>query len=402
MTGILMKIRCPHCGAHLNVRDDLAGKQGRCPRCRKELTIEPEGARFEVPSLDPGARSQEPSDKPSQQAGTPSDEYGGIEPLRLLAPIRRRKKKNTEPGSTQHAVESGSDAQPKRRRIRRSTGGMLAGVVAGRFWQSALSHFPYLAADLAVVGALLGFLVILIHIAAGASLVLQIIGYPTAVLVFFLMCYPASCFFKVAVGSSDSSGDIDEWPESNFGEWVFEMLFVLYMILIAVLLSGGIAKLRESIAPAPSGSYWQLLPQEDGPDALSILPKILGAPQPAAAPAEAEAVHRGFHPGTGWQTTFIAFLAIFPLVVICCLDPVTPFFVPWSPRVFLSLLKNFPAWLVVVAGSGVLLGAGAAILWLGSLYAPFWTFTLSSPLAAAGLLLYGRLLGRLSWLIART
>ena len=49
---------------------------------------------------------------------------------------------------------------------------------------SALNHFPYLAADLAVVGALLGFLVILIDIAAGASLVLQIIGYPTAVLSF--------------------------------------------------------------------------------------------------------------------------------------------------------------------------------------------------------------------------
>ncbi len=397
-----MKVLCPHCGAHLNVRDELAGKQGRCPRCRKELTIEPEGACSEVPSLDPGARSQEPSDKPSPEAGAPSDEYGGIEPLRLLAPTRRRKKKDPEPESTQHAVEGGSDAQPKRRRIRRSTGGMLAGVVAGAFWRSALSHFPYLAADLAVVGALLGFLVWLIQIAGTASMVLQIIGYPTALMVFFLMCYPASCFFKVAVGSSDSSGDIDEWPESSFGEWIFEMLFVLYMIVIALLLSGGIAKLRESVAPVRSGSYWQLMPQENEPDALSILPKLLGPPQPAPAPAEAESVHRSFQPGTGWQTTFIAFLAIFPLVVICCLDPVTPVFVPWSPRVFLSLLKNILAWLVVVAGSGILLGGGAAILILGSLYAPFWTFTLCSPLAAAGLLLYGRLLGRLSWLIART
>jgi hypothetical protein len=394
-----MKIRCPHCGAHLNVRDELTGKQGRCPRCRKELTIEPEGSGSETPSLDPWAGSQEPSDKPSQQAAAPSDEYGGIEPLRLLGRTRRRKKKDTEPESTQNAVDAKSDAQPKRRRFRKSTGGMLAGVVAGPFWRSALSHFPYLAADLAVVGGLLGFLVVLIHIAAGASLVLQIIGYPTAVLLFFLMCYPASCFFKVAVGSSDSSGDIDEWPESNFGEWVFEMLFVMYMIVIAVLLSGGIAKLREWVAPARSGSYWQLMPQENDPDALSILPKILGAPP---QPAPAEAVHRGFQPGTGWQTTFLAFLAIFPLVVMCCLDSVTPIFVPWSPRVFFSLLKNFPAWLVVVAGSGVLLGGGAAILCLGSLYAPFWTFTLCSPLAAAGLLLYGRLLGRLSWLIART
>ena len=140
-------------------------------------------------------------------------------------------------------MEGGSDAQPKRRRIRRSTGGMLAGVVAGKFWRSALSHFPYLAADLAVVGALLGCLVALIHTAGTASMVLQIIGYPMALMIFFLMCYPTSCFYKVAVGSSDSSGDIDEWPESSFGEWIFELLLVLYMIVIALLLSGGIAKL---------------------------------------------------------------------------------------------------------------------------------------------------------------
>src|ERR1700722_8830392 len=113
MTGIVMKVRCPHCGTHLHVRDELAGKQGRCPRCGKELTIEPEGARSEVPPLDPSARSKGSSDKPSHKAAAPSDEYGGIEPLRLLAPTRRPKKKDAEPESTQHAVEGGSEAQPK-------------------------------------------------------------------------------------------------------------------------------------------------------------------------------------------------------------------------------------------------------------------------------------------------
>lgn len=365
------------------------------------MRIEPERSATDAVSLEPWAGSVGQSQKELEKTGSKSDEFGDVEPLRLLASSRPRKKAKTETRRTENEVDDQADAQPKRRRrIRRSTWGMLVGVVAGPFWRSALSHFPYLAADLAGVGALLGFLVGLMHSAIAADLLLQMIGYPAALVLFFMMCYPTACFLKVVVGSAESNGDINEWPESNFGEWVFDLLLVGYMIVMSVLFSVGVAKLRQWVEPGRPESYWQLISGDKEVDAMSFLPKVLGMKH--AGPTEVEPDHPVLQPGPGWRTTFIAFIAIFPLFMLACFDRATPIFVPWSPRVFFSLLKNFAAWLVVFVISGGLLGAGTVILFLGATYAPFWTFTLCSPLATVGLLVYARLLGRLSWLIART
>jgi hypothetical protein len=402
-----MKVRCPHCNARLGVRDELRGRTGRCPRCRNDFPLEPDLSASEVqPPLDPWAGSAEkPKEKPKkvvQETDSSGEEFRGVEPLRLVASSRPKKNKNSVLQSAEIEVEDEAEAKPKRRRrITRTTWGMLLGVVAEPFWRSALKHFPYLAAALLSIGALLGFLVGLAHNAAAAGFVFNIIGFPTAILVLFMMSYPTACFWKVVVGSADSSGDIHEWPESNLPEWFFEMLFVGYLVLISLLFSGGVAKVREWVAPDESGGYWQLMARDKEVDTLSLLPKLIARIQDPKSP-EVESPRPELYPGPGWQTTFAAFIVLFPLVLISCLDPKTPVYVPWSPRVLFSLLKNFPAWFVVSLLSGGLLTAAAAVLILGAAYAPFWTFTLCSPLAAIGLLLYGRLLGRLAWLIART
>jgi len=36
-----MKIRCPHCKANLNARDECKGKQARCPKCKQQFIITP-------------------------------------------------------------------------------------------------------------------------------------------------------------------------------------------------------------------------------------------------------------------------------------------------------------------------------------------------------------------------
>ena len=35
----MLKFRCVHCGTAIKVSDDLAGRKGKCPRCRKTITI---------------------------------------------------------------------------------------------------------------------------------------------------------------------------------------------------------------------------------------------------------------------------------------------------------------------------------------------------------------------------
>jgi hypothetical protein len=369
-----MKIGCPHCGVRLGVRDELRGKTVRCPECGKPI------------------RLGEATDSDDPQ----SDEYGG--PAHLLPSSRPRKKKTSS-----QSVEA-RDRRPRPRRSRgRSTIGMLAGLAAGPFWRGASRHLPYMAGALLCVGAMFGFLVGITRSAFVAGLLLQLIGYPLAICVFFLMCYPTSCFWKVVVGSSDSNGDIAEWPPGGaYPEWVFDMLFVDYAIIISLILSMGVGKVRELAIPnqAPPEAYWRLLGREFDASAL-FLPKLPTPEEHESADSPEDRSEPAFlRPGPGWQTTFAAFLVIFPLVLTSCIDASTPLLVPWSPRVLLSLVVNFPAWcLVFVISLGVLSAAGAVAMW-GAVHAPFTTFTLCSPLAALAIVVYGRTIGLLSWRIA--
>ncbi len=336
------------------------------------------------------------------------DEYGSIEAPRLLAATRTVKKTKSDDESEESADRRGSEDRPKSRTLsRRTTLGMLASLFDGAFWESALRHSAYLTGCLVIVGGLVGFLTGLIHSAIVAGMVLEAIGIPTAFLVFFMMCYPTSCFWKVIVGSAEGGRDIAEWPEgANFGAWMFEMLFVGYMIIISLMVCGGIAKLGELIVPheMPREEYWRLVGTEDELDAASIPGKLLAkvAKGGKSVDMEVSSPRRELRVGPAWVTIFIAFVVIFPFVVVSCLEPGTPMYVPWSRRVWMSLIKNLPAWLAASVLSGAILGGALLLLILGAVYAPFLTFTLCSPLAVLGLLLYGRLLGRLSWLIART
>lgn len=38
---------CPHCGCHLSLWDELAGKQGKCPKCNKGIIV-PRGASTDI------------------------------------------------------------------------------------------------------------------------------------------------------------------------------------------------------------------------------------------------------------------------------------------------------------------------------------------------------------------
>jgi hypothetical protein len=217
-----------------------------------------------------------------------------------------------------------------------------------------------------------------------------------------MMSYPTSCFWKVVRGSAESYGDLNEWPQGNYGEYVFEMLFVGYLVLISAFLSAGVAKLHQTVLSNETPEvYWQW---SEGKQAVSDALKLPlpGFGQQPTVEEEEKPSSPTLRPGAGWRTAFVAFLVIFPLVVVSCLAPSTPIFIPWSSRVWLSLVKNFTAWLVALVMSGGILSAAALIIVLGASYAPFWTFTLCSPLAALGMLVYGRLLGRLSWLISHS
>jgi predicted Zn finger-like uncharacterized protein len=415
-----MLVRCPHCETRLKVRDELAGKTGRCPKCSKEFRMTGDApAATPSSSLDFEAEPDEPPPRKATVEKSPpkkvkaaapehfDDEYGAADAPRLLAATRTVKKKKSDDESEEGAGSDTQSDKPKRRLRRRTTLGMLASLVDAGFWESALRRSAYLAGGLTIIGALVGFLVGLIHSAIVAGMVLQMIGIPTAFLVFFMMCYPTACFWKVMIGSAEGGKDIAEWPEpGNFGEWMFEMMFVGYLVVISSMLCGGIAKFGEIVIPheGTSQEYWRLIGTEEEIDTVSLPGKLLAKMGKGGQTVEMQVTSPRpvLRPGPAWITMLIAFAVVFPFVVVSCLEPSTPTYIPWSGRVWFSLINNFPAWLVSIVLSFLILGAAVAVLVLGATYAPFITFTLCSPLAVIGLLFYGRLIGRLSWLIART
>jgi len=66
-----IRYKCAECGAALNIKDELAGTKGNCPRCQVEFTVPAaEGAPAEK---EPAAASQKPAE-PARSAGGPISE----------------------------------------------------------------------------------------------------------------------------------------------------------------------------------------------------------------------------------------------------------------------------------------------------------------------------------------
>src|SRR5947209_1257075 len=86
-----IKFNCPHCGKALNVKDNLAGKKGPCPACKKVLTVPaatpaPAAAAAGTPPAPPSAATADttPAPAPAAPAG-PSQADLEAEAASLLA-----------------------------------------------------------------------------------------------------------------------------------------------------------------------------------------------------------------------------------------------------------------------------------------------------------------------------
>src|SRR6516162_11963656 len=91
--GPVIAFSCPHCGAHLTVRDSMAGTAGPCPSCSRVVRAPaapggqptlppPAGAEDTAPSL-PGLAP--PDDYPFLAPPQGPDELGRLGPYRVLS-----------------------------------------------------------------------------------------------------------------------------------------------------------------------------------------------------------------------------------------------------------------------------------------------------------------------------
>jgi len=166
------------------------------------------------------------------------------------------------------------------------------------------------------------------------------------------LAYAAACFHAVLQDTANGADEIHHWPEGAFGDKLGLLLYTVYHLGLAAGLSYGLAA----------------------------------------------AVGMALGPGVVFWGTVAGLLFFYPIFAISSLISQQPM-VPLSGEVLGSFRQHPVAWLLVYTQMGVPLGLWAYLVRETGMEWPFATAVYSSPGLAAWVLVGGRLLGRLTWLI---
>lgn len=390
-----LRIACPSCGRHLRIREEFFGKKVVCPGCKaKYLARRPESARDRktnpptnsgasannVTTSDSRARtSAEPArQRPVQpgpaRSGSAQSEPPQTDPLsadppaddtyQLLAPDHQtpteeftpspRLPTNTEfadpltaPAKSGNDDEDAADFLGEMARLRVVADELpppprwpfLSGVFTFPFYRRSLPTWILSAIGM-IVGIELGVMAFELGNLIGIgffmpALLLMEIGS---------LSYLANRWFTVIQATADGYDEIRDWPEFDMRDWLAASVSMIYLFIV----SGGL------------GASLQVLP---------------GLPD--------------------WIWVWVGTAALFPYFVLSGLEA-NSILVPASAAVTRSLFSNWTSWLTFYVETTLLLiGAGWLIDRTFQLN-PYICPLVACPIFTAGMLIYGRLLGRLA------
>ena len=173
-----------------------------------------------------------------------------------------------------------------------------------------------------------------------------------AAVIFNLVClsYVVASLFEITVNAAYNCDKLQDWPHAAWTERVIYLFRGMYFVAIAAIPALGIAEL------------------------VNLATEVF------------------------WPVFSVVVFLLFPFLMLSALEA-DSYFWPVSRPIFRSLRVVWKGWLVFYVLSGLLL-AGCA--WLTNLAAEQLLFKMPlalGPLWAATVFIYGRLLGRLTWLI---
>lgn len=166
------------------------------------------------------------------------------------------------------------------------------------------------------------------------------------------LSFAAACAAPIVEETSEGADEISEWPSGDWREWLFPFLIQILVIGYAAGVGWG-ARTLAGLA---------------GGDANAQLATFFG-------------------------TVFLCY----PVFWLSALESGAPYF-PFSAPVLKSLVLLVGHWLLFFLQTGIALAAMLGLAW-GLLRWPFALTFVVSPLLAAYLFVYARLLGRLGWTI---
>lgn len=229
---------------------------------------------------------------------------------------------------------------------------MFSGVFLFPLQAHARQRWLYMTMGLWVAGTVAAFAFSSLEGSFGGIVGVAALG----IVVFFALAWTlllaSACLVSVTRETAAGIDVVDQWPESDWREWLWEGLILLDVGLI----SGGVVYLVSQLFER----------------------------MPAIEPLLAD------------MAGLVGGALVLPMLLLSIFDNGT-IFPPFSWPVFRSVLLRPHYWLLFHLETLLLLAGIVSLLWLGMQQTLYLRVFVGAPLAAAYVLIYARLLGRLAW-----
>ncbi|MGQ0635182.1 MAG: hypothetical protein ACT4QC_11270 [Planctomycetaceae bacterium] len=220
--------------------------------------------------------------------------------------------------------------------------------------QQVVLRWGFLTAGFAVVLILATTVVSTVGKAEGglAIVALGFFALPLIWMLLLTVSYAAACALCIVESTAAGLGKVESWPDPYWKDWMFQFLHVAWVAALPAAAAYALAKL----------AAWQ---------GLAFWPVL-------------------------WGSLFV----LFPIVLLSALEAGS-LWAPMTPVVLKSLISLWWGWLVFYLLTVALAAVLAALVYFGFPRSDYGTALALSPLLAAAILIYARLLGRLAWRIGR-
>ncbi len=206
----LIFVACPLCGTRMHFAAKHQGRQAKCPDCNTLVV---------VPKFDPQKNRK-------VVRVTEQGVYGvgevTVEPQERQLPAM--KQWTEEPAF-------GGESKAEALRSRRS---FFSGVFLFPWQRDVVAQWLYISVGLMVVGLLSGLITALL--AGGTSVGAGVVGvcaFAFFWISFLTASYTVSCAWSILRDTAAGAIDIDEWPAGNWRNWVYPMVYLLFIGSVA-------------------------------------------------------------------------------------------------------------------------------------------------------------------------
>lgn len=338
-----LSVRCPQCQAGLRIRSRLAGKTGQCPQCGGSIHI-PERPAFDL---------EEPD------SSGDADESLGDGGYRLAEPLEHQPDDSPEPlpAELRAPVPAGGFLERMERVSTEKKSYVpqflfFTGVFTFPWYPEVWLRWGYLVAG-GTAATLIPVLVYEYVLGVGgyAGVVLAFFALPQIWISFWTGSFAVACGMHVFEETATGNDHISNWPEPNWRDWMWQLMYVGYVALMVLAVAYGIGLL--------AGGSGETISMAIGLSEFFLLPFCL-----------------------------LSVMEANNLAILI------------SPGIAATLIRNCLNWIQFYVITGCLAAAWLGIGWGVISVSSFLLIPVNGLLYASLILIWFRLLGRLAWSIS--